>query len=403
MIGFAVVLGSPIASTVWGQESAVGEVMAEVLDVFDEPDDKAFSTSRLQRGQTVTLLGPAQDGWQAIAPPPASFCWVDQDAIQELGGGLAEVVVDRAVVRPGRGGALMPGPARSILRRGERARLTSRTPLRLPQREGVRVWKAIEPPGGDVRYVRAEAIRAPAGYAAKQARTNLEARVPRVSFRSSIGADSNSNADSSVGGDAGLKAAVVNANAKSGAATSKAAAPVYPDVPLRDLDAMLKSIVDQPIESWRFEEIQARYAQKLEKAASPAEASAIRRQLDWIDRRARLAQDFRRIQTALRETRSHDQELERSRDVELNPRDRREPSRSSFLAVGVLNPSNKQYEGAKVYALYEDTRVSAYIQVPPGLRPDALVGKRVGVEGTARYSDALKAKILVADDLIVLD
>ena len=135
-----------------------GVVSAETIDVASEPDEGAFVTGKLKRGDPVTIVSRLESGWLAIEPPEGSFSWVDHDAIEELGGGRARVVAARAGVRPGRAGARMPGAAKWILPAGSAITLVDRPALTLRQGGRVRTWEAIVPPAGELRYVMADGV-----------------------------------------------------------------------------------------------------------------------------------------------------------------------------------------------------------------------------------------------------
>ena len=57
-------------------------VTAEHLDVFDQPDDRAYITGRVSRGDHlhVRLDRPAETGWLAIEPLPTSILWIEESA-----------------------------------------------------------------------------------------------------------------------------------------------------------------------------------------------------------------------------------------------------------------------------------------------------------------------------------
>jgi hypothetical protein len=136
-----------------------GEVISDVLEVLDEPDDSAFSSSELKKGTRVSVVQGGKPGWLAIAPPADAFDWVDASAIKVGGDGQGQVVAARATVRTGAAEARMPGPPRTPLPKGTSVRLLDRPALTLDQGAKARSWRAIAPPEDEVRYVRAEGIR----------------------------------------------------------------------------------------------------------------------------------------------------------------------------------------------------------------------------------------------------
>ena len=91
--------------------------------------------------------------------PEGSFDWVDASTIRDDGDGRGRIVAARASVRSGADGARMPGPPRSPLVDGATVRLLDRPPLTLGTGARSRSWRAIAPPEGEVRYVRADGVR----------------------------------------------------------------------------------------------------------------------------------------------------------------------------------------------------------------------------------------------------
>ena len=152
-------LGLIASASVPEARGAGGEVISDALEVLDEPDDSAFSSGELPKGTRVSVVPGGKPGWLAIAPPADAFDWVDSSSIKVDGGGRGEVVAPRATVRTGALGARMPGPPRTPLPKGTSVRLLDWPPLTLGQGAKARSWRAIAPPGDEVRYVRAEGVR----------------------------------------------------------------------------------------------------------------------------------------------------------------------------------------------------------------------------------------------------
>ena len=136
-----------------------GVVAVDVLEVLDEPEDSAFASGQLRRGARVEVASSAQVGWLAIKPPPDAFDWVDASTLKPRDDRTAEVIADRAPVRSGCPGARMPGPPRPSLPKGTVVRLLDRPALASGQGAKAPTWRAIEPPDGELRHVRAEGVK----------------------------------------------------------------------------------------------------------------------------------------------------------------------------------------------------------------------------------------------------
>ena len=152
-------LGLIAATPVPEARGGGGEVVANRLDVVDEPDEAGYASGELRAGDRVAVVADAPPGWLAIAPPLGAFDWVDASAIRPGPDGAGEVIKDRAAVRSGSPGTRMPGPPRDPLSRGATVRLLDRDLLDVGRGRSATSWRAIAPRVGEVRYVRAEGVR----------------------------------------------------------------------------------------------------------------------------------------------------------------------------------------------------------------------------------------------------
>jgi hypothetical protein len=152
-------LGLIAAASVPEARAADGEVIADRLEVLDEPDDAGYASGELRRGHRITVVAEGRPGWLAIAPPLDAFDWVDAAAVRVGPDGGGEVVEARAAVRSGCADARMPGPPRPSLPRGVTVRLVDHPRLTTGRGRSEKTWLAIAPPVGEVRYVRADGVR----------------------------------------------------------------------------------------------------------------------------------------------------------------------------------------------------------------------------------------------------
>ncbi|MFO0951284.1 MAG: hypothetical protein U0835_09050 [Isosphaeraceae bacterium] len=78
--------------------------------------------------------------------------------------------------------------------------------------------------------------------------------------------------------------------------------------------------------------------------------------------------------------------------------------RPPFAAEGLLQPSSRQVEGRRVYALIgPEGNAVAYLDVPPGLDARPMLSKRVGARGSTRYEESLRAKLVTVRELEPLE
>ena len=361
------------------------EVTVEALDVLDEPDPTAFVTGRLRRGDRVSVREARDGGWLAIEPPSDSFGWIDRETIEDLGGGAGRVAVDEAVVRSGSATGQMPGPPDWILPRGATVRLLGRGPLTLRQSSGRRTWLAIESPPGTLRFVRARGVGLGRERSEHRPAQRPEPNPPAsdwgpASPRSSI--------------DPGLRSAGPTA-AEEGLTTSLIAA-------LAPIEARHRAILARPVETWDLESVRRGYQTLLEREPDPAAQSALRARLARLDRQETLARSAREFLDQARRGPRVDSAPGEDRPL-ADPGPDRDQAPDAYDAVGLLQVSSRRHEGQTIFALIGSRgETLAFLRVPPGLRAENLLTRRVGIRGSTRYSEPLRADLIEVRELDVL-
>jgi hypothetical protein len=333
---------------------AAAEVSAAALEVFDEPDERSYSSGRLRRGDRVTVRDADRAGWIAIDPPADAFDWVERGALgPEEPGRRARVVASGAVARSGRLGARMPGPPRAELREGSLIRLADLPPLVVGAGPSATTWLAIVPPPGEVRHVRVQGVRWVAEPPSPVAETRASFNPP-----------------------------------------SSPADPLPNDVAtaIARIEAIHRAELRAPVETWQMGPIRARYQALLKTVTDPASAKAVHDRLERVARHEEIAEAAREIQTILERSRRRDDELARVRK-RLAAAHR--PERRPFDAEGLVQSSSRQVEGKRVLALIgpEGTTL-AYLDVPDGLDARPLLAQRVGVRGDVHYNEHLRASLI---------
>ncbi|HTU19442.1 MAG TPA: hypothetical protein VMG10_15385 [Gemmataceae bacterium] len=130
-----------------------------------------YPTNVLRQGDRVQVEGELSSGWLVIRPPAGSFSWINNRFVQYISSRYANYVVtydghDVPVLigsslktdRPSKIGAKLP--------RGAQVRVVGRG---MTDEEGT--WLPIEPPEGEVRYLRKEAVANPAPNTTSSAKT----------------------------------------------------------------------------------------------------------------------------------------------------------------------------------------------------------------------------------------
>lgn len=351
-----------------------GVVIAPALDVFQEPSGTSYSIGQLQRGDRVEIINEKPGGWLVIAPPSWAFLWIDEAGLTHRSDQVAVVRSERATARAGREGARMPGPPDWVLPEGQVVRLLdSPKPLVLRQGGGRRVWRAIAPPEGLVRFIRADGVKP------------LDQPIPQARFASSL--------------NAGLSPAI-QALAHPGAALPPGSLPASAAAEFRQADLEHRAMLRTPMQSWRMGRIRDRYQALLEAARDPAARAAIQDRLDRVARQDAAAAAARGVSDLLQTSRRRiDPDELASRPIVTPP----SPSRG-FDATGLLQASSKLANGERVHALIgSDGLVVAYLRTPTGVRADLMFGRQVGIHGKRRYNEALRAEVIDVTDMEPID
>jgi hypothetical protein len=128
---------------------------AEVRSGPSEAPDY-YATNRLRKGDRVEVVRQEPNGWIAIKPPPGSFSWVNKRFLREYAKNTW-TVESEAEVEVLYGSSLRaekPSVRSAYLKRGAIVRSVGE--VYVPPDGGM--WLPVEPPPGEVRYVRAAAL-----------------------------------------------------------------------------------------------------------------------------------------------------------------------------------------------------------------------------------------------------
>ena len=141
-----------------------------------------------------------------------------------------------------------------------------------------------------------------------------------------------------------------------------------------------RAMLRRPIEEWRTETITHLYQRILDqKNLTSAAAIIVRGRLAELKRQQEAARDAVAVDDLLRRGRNRE-ESSGARKSKAKPSVPKKPR--AFDAVGLLQPSSKLHDGAKVFALIaRDGLITAYLDIPPGYDTRPLIARRVGAAG----------------------
>jgi len=345
---------------------APAEVSVESLEVFDEPDERSVSSGTLTQGTRVTVRQVDQDGWLSIDAPPGSFRWIEQRAIEnDRQGNGATVIIPQASVRAGHPGAAFPGARRAVLPKGTTVRLLDHPPLILGQGPRKQIWRAIAPIPGEQRRIRIEGIT----WTPKTKTASLPPAETRAAF--------------------------IRESAPRSTVPPQIAAEVA------RIEASHRAILLGPVENWQFTPVVERYQALLKRVSDPDAVQAIETRLQVVSQHQEAASSIRSLDEILARSRRRDHLLALEIRRLSHAAERRE---RPYDAEGMVQASSKQVDGQRVFALIgpEGTTL-AYLNIPAGLDPAPFVTRRVGVRGSARYDEKLRARLIAVQDLDPLD
>jgi hypothetical protein len=168
---------------------------------------------------------------------------------------------------------------------------------------------------------------------------------------------------------------------------------------IRSIDAMRRAIqAGGPIERWRFDRVRARYEALLKKSSGqPAVENVLRARLARLGQLEQGANAAATIEAILVRSHRRDREL-----VALKRRLQPSTARQSrvYQAIGFLQLSAQQVDGQKLCVLIgKNGGTVAYLRIPPGLDPDPMLARKVGVRGVARYDEDLQSRLITVRTL----
>jgi hypothetical protein len=168
---------------------------------------------------------------------------------------------------------------------------------------------------------------------------------------------------------------------------------------IKSIDAERQGIVaGAPIERWRFDRVQARYQALLKKgSAEPAVAEAIRLRLARLGQLEEAAKAAATIETILARSHRRDREV-----VEVRRRLKTATARRSraYEAMGYMQTSAQNVDGQKLFVLIgKNGKTVAFLRIPPGLDPDPMLARKVGVRGDAHYDEELQSRLITVRTL----
>jgi hypothetical protein len=344
---------------------STGRVIVDSAELFDRADATGFVVAELARGSSVTIDHETGDGWLAIEPPATVFCWLEEGALDRSTPGLARVVVDSVAPRSANPLARLPGLPLSPLRRGDKVMVLGRKPRVVPQSDGARVFVAIEPPAGQRFFVPSSSIRTDGGESGVLSAPRVQ--IAAVPIDSALLSPGNSLRPSTL--------------------------PPALAADLARVETAQRAILRRALETWDLDAVKRSYQDLANRYRDPDSRALLEARIARVDQQSHLAQQARRFEMLVRESRSRDATKRVRRPIE--------PAAAiDYDAVGMLQPSSKLVDGKQVYSLVgENGTPTAYLSVRPGIRAERYLSSLVGVRGQVQYDSYLRNRVIDVEDL----
>jgi hypothetical protein len=159
-----------------------------------------------------------------------------------------------------------------------------------------------------------------------------------------------------------------------------------------------------PIDGWRFDGLRARYQALLKTASGePAIEGAIRIRLERLTQREKAAKAAATIEVILAQSYNRDSEVAELRRRLQTSAGKRTRSRT-YEAVGFMQSSAQKIDGRKLFVLIgKNGTTVAYLDIPPGLDPDPMLARKVGVRGAAHYNEELQSRLVTVSDVQAIE
>jgi hypothetical protein len=429
-----------------------------VVDVDEElarcgPGPKYYPTSKVKRGEKVSVHRHDPGGWSMIAPPAGSFSWVQSEYVQRLASGKGTLTANNVVAHVGSSLGDDRGVYQRTLSKGDTVEIIGEATV-TTERGPVAMYK-IKPPAREFRWIPGKALvpakdarGAPPG---NKLRLPLEP-APSVSGPIALEFDDSQSPtgepdpfgpqptepmESESGNIPTLPKLGQEPSETPPLMGAINAPPESLDglrKQLESLDRKLKDTLRQEPQSWDLASIEQEY-QRLDQAANhPAFHAHVQQRLYSLKRYNKVRQDYvdffqltaetkQRDAQLLSMQRQHEEQLKALQTAAPTPNGMSTPQQSptplsgapgslppgaqpssppppgaspKFVGAGIVQRLNSPPADGPQYALVTpDGRLLAYLEPTPGLDLTPAVNQALGIQGQRGYREDLKADLIV--------
>jgi hypothetical protein len=392
-----------------------------------------YPTSKLHRGDRVTVHRHDPGGWAMISPPAGSFNWVRADHVRQKSNYQGVVVENGVIARIGSEfnddndfylRELSKGDLVEIL--GEKTFETDRGPVKMLK---------IKPPRNEFRWIMGKALvptDAPVRKPAKQgdvAARPVDNQMPLISDSESDPFD-----DGPIPHPDGPTLPPTRQNDES--TTTAATRPSGPQDDVLDqmrsrlaaIDDQFRAMIKEEPSSWDLVGMEQQYRQLEELTDAPAFKTQIKLRLQAVEKYAKLKTEYDEFVRITTEAKQRDAQL-----LSLTNSPTSAPTPTSapasplgpapespstvggglppakpapagfpkkFDGAGIIQRSASGIRGAPPYVLVAPGgKILAYLQPAPGIDLSPYVGQSMGVIGQRSFRQELQAEMIVVRSL----
>lgn len=361
-----------------------GTINADAVLVRSGPSDNYYPTARLDKGASVTVVGITFD-WLKILPPEGSFSYIAKAYVNK--GADDKGTVTRAAINVRAGSAISP------MKTAVQTKLNTGDTVDIIGEQDE--YYKIKPPAGAYLYVNKQFVT-PVRMIGENPQTPSPAPTQNTgeSPTPTLG-----------------NALANNEPNNSEATTQPTAAPTTQftiqtsdaEKKFSQLEDQLRSTTNQPLDKQPLADLLAGYQSIVNDPQLPATLQKIAQQrIDNLQQRRQAQEDLSAAQKLDAQLKANQQAWE-AKQKKLEQRLAQE-QRHLFAAVGTLQTSSVQEDGANLYRLIDPSTGRTLVYVKPSEGSLAQnIGKMVGVRGQIADDPSLGLKIITPTGTEVLD
>lgn len=366
-----------------GKVAVQGSIKGDAVQVRSGPGENYYPTSKLNKGDTVTVVGSTFE-WLKIVPPEGSFCYIAKAYVERRGDGSAgRVVKDDAVARA--------GSALSTLKYAPVCKLAKDEDVVVLGEQDE--YFKIKPPKNAYFFVKKEFVLAVKELGDVHVGDGPRAENgPGGNEILSRGATSNPTSGPTIGGGVSVVVTPPTTQASDLAATE-----------FDRLEDIFKALDTKALEAQPLAETLAGYEKLIADGNLPFSMRRI------ADRRINFLRDRNDAQQKLAEASKSRQEAEAKRlaleaeHQELVDR-QKALGVTTYAAVGALQTSSLQLGGETLYRLTDPANGHTICYVRSGdSKTVNFLGQFVGVNGEVGNEQQLPMKVVTAKEIAAVD